>query len=292
MKFDFIEKRKVFYTISLVIIAIGLIFMVTKGLNEGIDFTGGTSIQIKIGEKVTVDEIREILKDYDKDASIVHVGEDQDEIIIKSNHNFDNDDVSEIVNKVGSKFKVDKPDYESENFEPTMGSEIKKKALISSAIAAVGMLIYISWRFEFTFALAAIIALAHDVLITLSIYTIFRIPANNAFIAAILTILGYSINDTIVIFDRIREEKRMNPRNPLDQTINTSINKSLTRTIYTSITTLAAVLILYIVGVEDVKVLALPLLFGMISGTYSSIFIASPVWYDLKTRQQLKSKKA
>lgn len=292
MKFDFIKKRKIFYSISLVIIAIGLIFMVTKGLNEGIDFTGGTSIQIKVGKKVTVDEIREILKNYDKDASIVHVGEKQDEIIIKSNHNFDNDEVTEIVNNIGSKFKVEKPEYESENFEPTMGTEIKKKALISSLVASVGMLIYISWRFEFTFALAAIVALVHDVLITLSIYSIFRIPANNSFIAAILTILGYSINDTIVIFDRIREERKLDSRRGLDETINISINKSLTRTIYTSITTLVAVLILYIVGVEDVKILALPLLFGMISGTYSSIFIASPLWYDLKSRKQLKSKKA
>lgn len=292
MKFDFIKKRKIFYAISLTIIAIGLIFMVTKGLNEGIDFTGGTSIQIKIGKKVTVDEIRDILKDYDKDASIVHVGEDQDEIIIKSNKNFDNDEVVEIVNNVAKKFNVEKPDYESENFEPTMGTEIKKKALISSGVAAFFMLVYISWRFEFKFAVSAIIALVHDVLITLSIYTIFRIPANNAFIAAILTIIGYSINDTIVIFDRIREEKRLEPKRALEDTINVSINKSLTRTVYTSLTTLVAVIILYIVGVEDVKVLALPLIFGMISGTYSSIFIASPLWYDLKSREQIKSKKA
>ena len=162
-----------------------------------------------------------------------------------------------------------------------MGKEIKKKALMSSLIASVGMLIYISWRFEFKFALAAIIALVHDVLITLSVFAIFRIPADNAFIAAILTILGYSINDTIVIFDRIREEVKFNPNSDKKDIINLSIKKSLTRTINTSITTLVSVIILYIIGVEAVKVLALPLIFGMISGTYSSIFIASPVWYDL-----------
>ncbi len=289
---DIIKKRKVFYSISLILIAIGLVFMFTKGLNEGIDFTGGTSIQIKLGKKVSVDEVRNVFEEYDKAASIVHVGKEQDEIIVKSNKDFDNDYIAEIVEKLSAEFNIEKPEYQAENFEPTMGKEIKKKALLSSLVASLGMLVYITWRFEFKFALAAIIALAHDILITLSIYAIFRIPANNAFIAAILTILGYSINDTIVIFDRIREERKLNPRESYENIINASIKKSLTRTINTSITTLVSVFVLYLVGVEDVKVLALPLLFGMISGTYSSIFIASPVWYDLSNKEKLNTKKA
>lgn len=276
-----IENRKKFYAISLTIILIGMFFMLTKGLNEGIDFTGGTSIQIKLGKEVSVDEVRSVMDEYDQDASIVHVGNEKDEIIIKTNKDLDNDDVVDIVDKLSEKFNLKDAEYQSENFEPTMGKEIKKKALMSSLIASVGMLIYISWRFEFKFALAAIIALVHDVLITLSVFAIFRIPADNAFIAAILTILGYSINDTIVIFDRIREEVKFNPNSDKKDIINLSIKKSLTRTVNTSITTLVSVIILYIIGVEAVKVLALPLIFGMISGTYSSIFIASPVWYDL-----------
>ncbi len=276
-----IENRKKFYAISLTIILIGMFFMLTKGLNEGIDFTGGTSIQIKLGKEVSVDEVRSVMNEYDQDASIVHVGNEKDEIIIKTNKDLDNDDVVDIVDKLSEKFNLKDAEYQSENFEPTMGKEIKKKALMSSLIASVGMLIYISWRFEFKFALAAIIALVHDVLITLSVFAIFRIPADNAFIAAILTILGYSINDTIVIFDRIREEVKFNPNSDKKDIINLSIKKSLTRTVNTSITTLVSVIILYIIGVEAVKVLALPLIFGMISGTYSSIFIASPVWYDL-----------
>lgn len=289
---NIIGNRKIFYGISLAIIIVGLIMIVTKGLNYGIDFTGGTSIQIKIGKMVTVDEIREIMNEYDKNASIVHVGNNKDEIIIKSNKDFDNAEINEIIDRFVEKFHMEKKEFQSEKFVATMGDEIKKKALLSSFIAAVGMLVYITWRFELKFAIAAIIALIHDVLITLSIYAIFGIPANNAFIAAILTILGYSINDTIVIFDRIREETKLNPRHSLEDLINDSVKKSLTRTINTSITTLAAVAILYIVGVEDVKVLALPLIFGIISGTYSSLFIASPIWYALKKRESFKTKKA
>lgn len=289
---NIIKNRKIFYTISLAIIIIGLIMMVVKGLNYGIDFTGGTSIQIKIGKMVTVDEIREIMNEYDNDASIVHVGNNKDEIIIKSNKDFDNEEIDLIVDRFVEKYGIEKKEFQSEKFVATMGEEIKKKALLSSLMAAVGMLIYITWRFELRFAFAAIVALVHDILITLSIYAIFGIPANNAFIAAILTIIGYSINDTIVIFDRIREETRLNPRHSLEDLINDSVKKSLTRTINTSITTLAAVIILYIVGVEDVKVLALPLIFGIISGTYSSLFIASPIWYGLKNREGLNTKRA
>ena len=289
---NIIKNRKIFYTISLAIIIIGLIMMVVKGLNYGIDFTGGTSIQIKIGKMITVDEIREIMNEYDNDASIVHVGNNKDEIIIKSNKDFDNEEIDLIVDRFVEKYGIEKKEFQSEKFVATMGEEIKKKALLSSLIAAVGMLIYITWRFELRFAIAAIVALVHDILITLSIYAIFGIPANNAFIAAILTIIGYSINDTIVIFDRIREETRLNPRHSLEDLINDSVKKSLTRTINTSITTLAAVIILYIVGVEDVKVLALPLIFGIISGTYSSLFIASPIWYGLKNREGLNTKRA
>lgn len=289
---DVIKNRKISYGISLGIIILGLIMLLVNGLNYGIEFTGGTSIQIKIGKKITVDQAREIMDDYDKEASIVHIGSNQDEIIIKSSDDFTTEETDKIIETFMEKFDIKEREVQTESFEPTMGNEIKKRALLSSGIAAVAMLIYITWRFEFKFAISAIIALIHDVLITISIYSIFKIPANAAFIAAILTIIGYSINDTIVIFDRIREETRLNPRKPSEDVINESIKKSLTRTINTSITTLTAVLVLYIVGVEDIKVLALPLLFGIISGTYSSLFIASPIWNWLNSIEKLKTKKA
>lgn len=280
---NIIKNRKIYYSISLGIIVLGLIMMVVNGLNYGIDFTGGTSIQIKIGQMITVDEAREIVDEYDKEASILHIGTKQDEIMIRSKMDFSNNEINEIIDKFAEKYNIKENEFQTEKFGPFMGKEIKKKALLSSLIVVVAMLIYISWRFEFNFAIAAIIALIHDVLITFSVYTIFKIPVNSAFIAAILTILGYSINDTIVIFDRIREETKLNPRTNLENIINGSIKKSLTRTINTSLTTLIAVILLYILGVEDVKVLALPLIFGVISGTYSSLFIASPLWYEMKS---------
>lgn len=278
---DIIKNRKIYYSISLVIIIVGLIMWMINGLNYGIDFTGGTSIQIKIGQLITVDEAREIVNEYDNEASILHIGSNKDEIMIRSKKDFTSQEINEIVEKFQEKYNITEKEFQSEKFGPFMGKEIRKKALLSSLIAVVAMLIYISWRFEFKFAIAAIMALIHDVLITFSIYAIFKIPINSAFIAAILTILGYSINDTIVIFDRIREENRLNPKTDAGDIINISIKKSLTRTINTSLTTLVAVVLLYIIGVEDVKILALPLIFGIISGTYSSLFIASPLWYEM-----------
>jgi preprotein translocase subunit SecF len=281
---DIIKNRKIYYSISLGVIILGLIMWMVNGLNYGIDFTGGTSIQIKIGQVITEDEAREIVDEYDSEASIIHIGSNQDEIMIRSSKDFSNQEINEIVDKFQKKYNIKDKEFQSEKFGPFMGKEIRKRALLSSLIAVVAMLIYISWRFELKFAIAAIIALIHDVLVTFSIYAIFKIPINSSFIAAILTILGYSINDTIVIFDRIREEMKLNPKTNAEDIINISIKKSLTRTINTSLTTLIAVVLLYIFGVEDVQILALPLIFGIISGTYSSLFIASPLWYEMKSR--------
>lgn len=282
-----VENRKVFFCISLAIIILGMIMFAVNGLNKGIDFAGGTLIQIRIGKTVPVDEVKKITDDYDKEASIIHSGPNKDEVIIKSTKDFTNKEINEIFNKFKEKYNLkDDSPLQAQKFSPTMGDEIRGKALLSAVIAVVAMLIYITWRFEFKFALAAIIALVHDVLITFSVYAIFKIPVNSSFIAAILTILGYSINDTIVIFDRIRENLKISKKEPYEKVINDSIKQSMTRTINTSLTTLIAILMLYIFGVEDVKVLALPLIIGVISGTYSSIFIASPLWYVMKSKEK------
>lgn len=277
---SFIKNKKIFFAISLSIIAFGLIMLFVNGLNYGIDFTGGTLLQIRIGKKIDVNEVRNIMDKYDKEASIVHAGENKEEIIIKSSVDFSNKERTEIFNVFKEKYNLKDTDLvQSQKFGPSMGKEIKNKALLSAAIAVVAMLAYISWRFEFKFAVAAILALVHDVLITLSVYAIFKIPVNSSFIAAILTILGYSINDTIVIFDRIRENIRFRKKESYEEIVDNSIKQSLARSINTLLTTLMAIVTLYIFGVEDVKVLAFPLIIGIISGTYSSIFIASPLWY-------------
>lgn len=287
---NIIKNRKMYWIISCAIIIIGLVMFFINGLNYGIEFSGGTLIQIDMGKFVSVDEIKEIMNEYDTNASIVHAGNDKEEIMIKSTEDFENESVTEIQNIFVDKYSLDKNNFQSEKVGPTMGDEIKNKALLSTLVATVLMLAYISWRFELRFGISAILALMHDILIMLSVYSIFRIPVNNAFVAAILTVVGYSINDTIVIFDRIREELKLYPRQTMEDTIDNSIKKSMVRTINTSLTTFLAVLIIYLLGVEDIRVLALPLMIGVVSGTYSSIFIASPLLYEI-TNYKIKTAK-
>ena len=287
-----IENRKIFFGISLAIIILGIIMTGVNGLQKGIEFEGGTLIQINIGKQIPVDEVREITNEFDKEAHIIHSGNEKDEIIIKSKMDLSNAERNDVFEKFKEKYNLKDEDLVlSIKFGPTMGKEIKKKSFLSAAIAVVAMLIYITWRFEFKFALSAIIALVHDVLITLSVYAIFKIPINSSFIAAILTILGYSINDTIVIFDRIRENNRNSRKESHDEAyyiklIDGSIRQSLARTINTTLTTLVTIILLYVFGVEDIRILAFPLIVGVISGTYSSMFIASPLWYLLKKNEK------
>lgn len=280
-----IKNKNTFRIISVAIILVGLVMFLINGFNFGIDFTGGTIIEISANKFIEVEDAKAIMDEYDNDASIIHGGTNKEELIIKSTLDLSNESVNGIISSFVEEHGVDKDNIKSEKFGPTMGKEIRDKAWLSITIATIAMLLYITFRFEFKFGLAAIIALLHDVIITVAVYAIFKLPVNSSFIAAILTIVGYSINDTIVIFDRIREELRLNPKVTLDNIINGSIQHSLRRTIITTITTLIAVVVLYIIGVEAVKVLALPLIIGMLSGTYSSLFIAPAVWFDLKNRK-------
>ncbi len=280
---NIIKNRRIYLAVSLIIIIIGIITMGIKGLNYGIDFTGGTIITVNGKEYIPAEDIRNLTDKIDPDMTIIHSGKEKEDIIIKSTLNITNKEIVSLSEEFKENYGIESKNTTSEVVSPSIGKETKDKAILSTLIATVLMLAYITIRFEFTLGISAIIALIHDVLITISIYAIFRLPVNSSFIAAILTIVGYSINDTIVIFDKIRENMRFNSRNNLEEVINTSISSSLRRTINTTITTLAAVIVLYIIGVEDIKVLALPLILGMLSGTYSSIFIAPPLWYDIKT---------
>lgn len=280
-----IKNRKIYRIISLIILIIGLAMYFINGFNYGIDFTGGTVIEIELGKEVSVEEITPLVEKFDKDISVIHAGKDKEQLIIKSTLDLSNEDVLEITNIFEEKYNISQDEVSASKIGPSMGSEIRNKALLSIGISTIAMLIYISIRFEFKFALASIIALIHDVLITIAIYAIFKLPVNSSFIAAILTIVGYSINDTIVIFDRIRENLKFNKSKDLKDIVNDSINSSLRRTINTSVTTITAVAILYIVGVDAIRVLALPLILGMLAGTYSSIFIAPSIWYDLSNKK-------
>lgn len=282
-----VKHRKIYFAISLVFILVGIIFMATKGLNYGLDFTGGTAIGIDLEKEIDASEIREITNKYDKKANIIHVGSDKKEIMIKSSKNFSSKESMQLFNDFKKKYNLkSKEPLSVESIGASIGKEIQKNALISILIASVFMLIYISFRFEFKFGLAAVLGLIHDLLIMVSVYAIFRFTVDSSFIAAILTITGYSINDTIIIFDRIRENTAKGRVKSYEEVIDSSISQTIRRTLFTSITTLITLALIYVLGVESIKVFSLPLLIGVAVGTLSSIFIASPLWYIFKTREK------
>lgn len=289
--FDFMKKKKLWFSISGLVVLAGLALFIVTGFNYGIDFSGGTAIQIQLNEKVNAAEVSEVLAPSGVKFEISFEGENLEQLQLMTKTPLDNEKRQEIFAMLQEKYKLDDSAMlMSDQFGPRVGSEIQGKAAEAILLAAVGMLIYIAVRFELKFSVAAILALIHDILVLLAIYAIFRIPVNSSFIAAILTVVGYSINDTIVIFDRIRgEEKYSKTSNPV-KIVNTSLNSTLTRSINTSITTLLVVVVLLVLGVDTIKELSLPLLLGIAVGTYSSVFIASPIWAFFKNRGQMKSK--
>lgn len=285
-----VEKTRLWFGLSIAIIIIGLVAGLLGGFNFGIDFTGGTMMQINIGKFISVEEAREITSEFIKEADILHAGDEKYEIIIKTKQDLDNEKRQEIFNAFKAKYNLEERDYlQAEQFGPTMGNEIRNKALISIIIASIGMLVYITFRFEFKFGAAGIIALVHDVLVVVAVYGLFRIPINSSLVAAILTVVGYSINDTIVVFDRIRENMRYMKKSNYAEIADVSVNQTLARSINTSLTTLITIVTLYILGVESIRQFALPLIAGIATGAYSSIFIASPIWVMWKNWEKRKT---
>lgn len=285
--FKVIEKTKIWFSISLAIILVGIVLMATRGLNFGIDFKGGTKIVIDFGNSFDKIEIDGVIKEYDSNAVTKTVENTQYEIKSKD---LDETKTSEMFNALKKKYSLEDSALISQSqIGPSVGKELTRNAIASVLVACIAMLFYIAIRFEFNFGVAAIVALVHDVLITLAFYAIFDIPVNNSFIAAMLTIVGYSINDTIVIFDRIRENRHSMRRSTPTEIANTSINKTLARSINTSLTTLIIIGAVNIF-VPTVREFSLPLLIGIAAGAYSSIFIASPVWVLLQKRSP-KNKK-
>lgn len=288
---NIMEKKMVFIMISVVIIAIGIIVMLTMGMKQDIDFSGGTVIHVNIGQEFDNDEIRAMVTDViGFEPSSVQKVEDGTQVMIRTTE-IPTEKRDAVFKAIQEKYNLAQDDLlASQNFNPTMGNEMKRQALTATLIAAVLMLIYISIRFEFKSGLAAVIALIHDLLIMLTAYALFRVPLNTTFIAAMLTILGYSINDTIVVFDRIRENKRYLRKESFEGIANKSIWQTLPRSINTSLTTLITITVLYILGVPSIKEFAFPIIIGIIAGTYSSVFIASPVWAMLRSDKSKRKK--
>ncbi|MBQ8589170.1 MAG: protein translocase subunit SecF [Firmicutes bacterium] len=281
----YVEKRKYAYLLSMILIVAGIGIGVVRGFNMGIDFTGGTMIQLNMGETVDGGELESLIRDQGIQANVTHAGEEGHSVIIKTTIAMDTDARTDLIEAIRNEYGISAADEEfidnSTYIGPSIGELLKKNAVKALGFAAAGMLVYIIIRFEWMSAASAILALLHDVLVMIAFYGFFHVQINSPFIAAILTGVGYSINNTIVIYDRVRENKRLMKKNRLNELINHSITQTLSRTVMTSLTTAAAIIPLYVMGGSVIREFLLPLLVGVVGGTYSSIFIATPLYYDL-----------
>jgi preprotein translocase subunit SecF len=259
--------------------------MFTKGFNWGIDFKGGTVVQVRFEQKAPIAKIRQLLEKKYEGVSVTNFGSPKEVIIkfpvkVKNSVTKDmGDTIAKILKPLG-KFEIRRVDIVGAK----VGSELRDKGIKALAFAIIGILIYVAFRFEWTFAVASVLALVHDITISIGFVSLFNVDVNLDVLAALLTILGYSLNDTIVVFDRIREEIVTTKQRDLASLINSSVSKTLSRTTLTSLTTFLVVLTLYLFGGDIIKPFSFTLLVGIIAGTYSSIFIASPllIWLGFK----------
>jgi preprotein translocase subunit SecF len=287
---DFIGKRFIAFIFSALIILGSIGLSATKGLNFGIDFTGGTMIEIRLDNAPDLVNMRALLNGLDLGAiSIQEFGEDTDILIRLPQQEGGKEAQQEAVNKIRASLDVEygenKIDYRrTEYVGPQVGEELKKAGALAILFSLAGILIYIWFRFEWQFGIAAIIALAHDTAAIIGLFALTQMEFNLSTVAAILMIAGYSINDTVVVFDRIRENLRKYKKKPLEELFNLSINQMLARTLMTSVTTLLALFALWVFGGEVIRGFIDALIFGILIGTYSSIFVASPVLLFMNLR--------
>lgn len=275
--FDFVGKIKITTGISIALVIISILSIVLhRGLNLGIEFAGGTIIQIKFSQAATTDDIRKTFTDINiSDAIIQEIG--KDEVIVRTNHPADKEFQTTVSEAMTGQFG--EGNFEIRKIEfvgPKVGADLRNKAILAIILSCLGMLIYIAFRFEFRYGLGGLLALVHDTIVTIGALSLLNKEFTLAVVAALLTIIGYSINDTIVVFDRIRENRRKDLRKKLADVINSSINETLSRTILTSLTVVLVLLSLFFLGGPVIHDFSFALLVGVIVGTYSSIFIASP----------------
>lgn len=290
IRFDILKRSKLWFAISLLIIIPGIFCMFTKGFNFGIDFTGGTIIEMEFQQEVTLPQVRDVLREYNLDNATIQLSGDVSNVEASKDVMIRTMDLEENERKaVMASLKDEIGDYtvlREEKVGATIGGELITDALMAPVISWILIILYVSYRFEWRFGIAAILTLIHDVLIVLSVFSFLQKQVDSSFVAAILTIIGYSINDTIVIFDRIRENQRLHFKRggDLNELANRSIYQTLTRSLYTVFTVLFTTFALYFFGGDTTKDFSFALLIGFFSGSYSSIFIASPLWVVLKNR--------
>ncbi len=282
--FHFIRHRRIFYLLSMLIVLPGLISLAFRGLNLGIDFTSGSIMEVRFDKTVQVEQVRAVVRDQGLEAGRIQQSGDRDFLIRTTK--LTQEDSRKLMDSFAG--RIGKAELlRNEYVDPIISTELFWKALGALSIASVLMVIYITIRFEFKQGIAAIIALLHDSLVVIGFFSLFRIEVDSAFIAAILTIIGYSINDTIVIFDRIRENLRAQKKGQsLEDLVNLSIWQTLARSINTVLTVMFVLLALYVLGGSTIKNFVLAMLIGVASGAYSSIFNASPVWVDLRLMEK------
>lgn len=306
---DIMAKRKYFFGLSLILILIGFISLLINGLNLDIQFQGGTLIKIEMAdENFNPDEIaatvgntlnKSVTAQKMKTFNPQNANEEINMLLLKvsNKETLSDEEINKAIGVLRDKFNV-KSDAQNQvqSVQPFIGREMLRNGILAAAIASVLVVLYVWWRFRvmsgLSAAVMALVALLHDILMMFSLYTVFKIPLNESFIAAMLTILGYSLNDTIVVYDRIRENTRLYRKMGLQELVNNSILQTLSRTMNTTITTLISVVTVFIFAsvnnIQSLKDFTLPLIVGLVSGTYSSVFIASPLWMMWKQHSSKK----
>jgi preprotein translocase subunit SecF len=293
---DFVGKRKIALFVSIALILIGFASLVIKGgPNYGIDFAGGTLVQVRFAQPTDASAIKKAMKGIDLGSVVVQrFGDNQNEFLIRVEQSTAELQGLSVQIKNALEETYEKGDVDIRRVEmvgPQVGKDLRSKGLKAIFYAMLGLLAYISWRFEFRFAVGAIVALIHDVAITLGAFSLFNKEIDLPIIAAFLAIIGYSLNDTIIVYDRIRENIKIHKGKPLKEVINLSVNQSLSRTIITSLTTFVVVLILAIFGGRVLFGFSIAMVVGVIVGTYSSMFVAAPVLIAWEHRFKEKEKK-
>lgn len=287
--FSIVKNYKIFFSITIIFLLIGFGSIVTRGFNLGIDFTGGSIVDLTFENSVNVAQVRDVLKEHDMGNSIIQLensdGKTEANSVLIRTGVVEDTELRATMNDLQSKLG----NYQIQRVEQvgaTIGSELVQQAAMAIVLSWVLMIAYITFRFEFKFAIAAIIALIIDVLVVLSYFSLFQMEMDSSFVAALLTVVGYSVNGTIVIFDRIRENLKIHRRSEsLGEMVDNSIWQCMTRTIYTVATSLFAIVSIFLFGGETIHNFSFAMLVGFASGAYTSIFLAGPMWMFLKNKK-------
>jgi len=280
VKIDFLSKTKLAMVFSLILIVVSLGSLFTQGLKKGIDFTGGTLVEVGFSEAVELEGLRNLLDAQGMQGAVVqHFGSSKDVLIrLLPDDSLNNAELStKILGIISNQYSQQADLRRVEFVGPQVGEELTEDGGLAMLYAMFGILIYVTWRFEYRFAIGSVVAVAHDVIITLGVFSVFQFEFDLTVLAALLAVLGYSLNDTIVVFDRIRENFRKLRKGSPTDVINISLNQTLSRTIMTSLTTLLVLFALFFLGGEIIHDFALALIIGVAIGTYSSIYVASPI---------------